>query len=109
MESLLYLESLWVVDEGTVNASLVWTFDVNELVASLPHVGLSHEVVERVVVFHLAHANDAGTVWQLVCTEVATCTSHIRTLVLIFVLSPMERAVWQEIVVVFALIVISVE
>ena len=59
VERLCQEECLGIVDEGTVNTAFVGAFDVYVFVASLLHARLSHEVVERLVVFNLTHTDDA--------------------------------------------------
>ena len=89
MEELLDFESLGVVDEGTVNATLVRTLEVDVFVTAFLHIWLCHKVVEGFVVFHFANTDNAGSIWQLVCAEVAKSTSHIGKFVRVLVLVPM--------------------
>ena len=99
-----------VVEQGTVDASLVGTLDVSIAEAPLLEWLLRDEGIQGTAVLHLRHANDAGpNARKLVGAHLGKHLGHVCQFMLVLHLVPMIGACGQEVEIVFPLIVNGVE
>ena len=99
-----------VVKQGTVDTTLVGTFNVHIFISTLGQRLLGNQRVEHLVVFNLAQTNEgAAHARQYVGAKFGQCARHVAQLVGIFHSVPTIRACRQKLNVVLTFVMASVE
>ena len=76
----LWLEHLRIVKSSHVNASLVWSFEMNKLHAFLFQCRLIAQVLKHSGVLHLRQTYECSTALDAVCTQARQDLAHIGKL-----------------------------
>ena len=103
-------EQAGLVNQGAVDAAMVRTFHMAELVVACFQGGLGTEVGEHLVVLHLTQADDRTThAGQRGGGHIAQGMRHVMELMTVFQAVPMVGSIGKELVIVLAYIVTRVE